>query len=483
MNIVEIPVGDIQEHPRNPREDLGDIDSLTASIRANGVRQNLTVIPRREVEDATGPQPWVVVIGHRRLAAARDAGLATVPCATAHMDRITQVETMILENTQRSDITPIEEARAYQGLLDLGGDVASIAERTGRSMDYVRSRLRIAAIPDDTVRRHRAVTQLTIGQLECLAEFDGDPDAQERLAATAGTANWAFALARERRLRESHAWTIKAREWIEDHHIPMLDDSLLPSSPWKDPEGWETTWQARFDLGTPFDRQWMGWAGRRAPGILRLAIRSDGAVTAYRPRPDKGEDRKARERREAARMRRERRGRLERPVRELHALARRSRIAWIHANRNQLPHRRILAAIALLVTDLVLGPTPQRFNRMAGGGYDTDRAIRAHHLAIAGLDTPDDGDDPTGPKAWHLIDQDMDRDRIVGALTLLCALMESRIAWDDWTDGTRLTDHIAPYYEALDRLGYQPADEERAAADGHLIGALDKDEETEGEQS
>lgn len=75
--ITQISVNLIDPHPENPRKDLGDLTELAESIKANGIMQNLTIIPK------DGGR-YTVVIGHRRLAAAKKAGLATVPCAIIH---------------------------------------------------------------------------------------------------------------------------------------------------------------------------------------------------------------------------------------------------------------------------------------------------------------------------------------------------------------------------------------------------------------
>ena len=73
-NVTMIPVAQLHPHPDNPRKDLGDITELTASIKANGVLQNLTVVPRNT-------DGYTVIIGHRRLAAAKAAGLWSCPAS------------------------------------------------------------------------------------------------------------------------------------------------------------------------------------------------------------------------------------------------------------------------------------------------------------------------------------------------------------------------------------------------------------------
>ena len=73
-NIVEIPLSSIFAHPDNPRKNLGDLTELAESIQTNGILQNLTVV-RNKLDDT-----YTVIIGHRRLAAAKLAGLTTVAC-------------------------------------------------------------------------------------------------------------------------------------------------------------------------------------------------------------------------------------------------------------------------------------------------------------------------------------------------------------------------------------------------------------------
>ena len=102
-NLVEIPITSISTHPQNPRKDLGDLTELAESIRTTGILQNLTVVQN---DDYT----YTVIIGHRRLAAAKLAGLETVPCAVVEMSEDDQLATMLAENMQRSDLTVYEQA-------------------------------------------------------------------------------------------------------------------------------------------------------------------------------------------------------------------------------------------------------------------------------------------------------------------------------------------------------------------------------------
>lgn len=142
--IKQISIELIDPHPENPRKNLGNLTELAESIKANGIMQNLTVVPKDDGR-------YMAVIGHRRLAAAKLAGLETVPCAVVDMDRKTQLPTMLLENMQRSELSYIEQADGFQLMLDLGETVESISEMSGFSKDTVKHRLEIAKLDKDNI--------------------------------------------------------------------------------------------------------------------------------------------------------------------------------------------------------------------------------------------------------------------------------------------------------------------------------------------
>lgn len=136
MNRIEmIPVTQLLHHPDNPRLDLGDLTELAESIKANGVMQNLTVV---QVDDGV----YNVVIGNRRMEAAKLAGLAEVPCVISEMDYKTQVATMLMENMQRQDLTVYEQAQGFQMMMDLGFTAKEIGEKTGFSEKTVKDRIK-----------------------------------------------------------------------------------------------------------------------------------------------------------------------------------------------------------------------------------------------------------------------------------------------------------------------------------------------------
>lgn len=122
----------IDPHPDNPRKNIGDVTDLAASIKANGLLTPLSVVSNGE--------RYMVIAGHRRLAACKQAGSGAVPCFVLDLDPLQQLEAMVTENCQREQLTVLEEADAIQGMLDLGATTAGVAHRLGRSADYVRDR-------------------------------------------------------------------------------------------------------------------------------------------------------------------------------------------------------------------------------------------------------------------------------------------------------------------------------------------------------
>ena len=194
--IMMIPVAVIYPHPENPRMQLGDLTELSESIRKNGVMQNLTVVPghfmskeewtkEAMAEGATKASAedsyrlnddWVsygytVVIGHRRLAAAKMAGLTVLPCVISDMDHRMQISTMLEENMQRADLTVYEQAQGFQMMMDLGYKAEEISEKTGFSETTVRRRLKMAELDKDTFQK-AVGKQITMDDLDRLGKLD-----------------------------------------------------------------------------------------------------------------------------------------------------------------------------------------------------------------------------------------------------------------------------------------------------------------------
>lgn len=151
--IVMIDVKNLHSHPKNPRKNVGDVTELAESIKKNGIMQNLTVVPY--VSEVTGKAcegEYTVIIGHRRKAGAEAAGLTEVPCAIKEMTESEQLATMLAENMQRSDLTPIEQAEGVQMMLDIGETVSDISDKTGFSETTVRRRMKLLELDREKLR-------------------------------------------------------------------------------------------------------------------------------------------------------------------------------------------------------------------------------------------------------------------------------------------------------------------------------------------
>lgn len=152
--IKYIPVKKLWQHPDNPRKDLGDVTELAESIKVNGVLQNLTVVPMiGNLTKTWDGESYRVIIGHRRLAAAKLAGLEELPCVVVNMTEHEQLSTMLTENMQRSDLTVYEQAQGFQMMLDMGDTVEDIAEKSGFSTTTIRRRVKLLELDKDKFKK------------------------------------------------------------------------------------------------------------------------------------------------------------------------------------------------------------------------------------------------------------------------------------------------------------------------------------------
>lgn len=178
-----IPTDKLHPHPDNPRKVIGDVSELAESIKANGILQNLTVVPNDDNWD-----DFTVIIGHRRLAAAKQAGLTELPCAVVEMTEKEQLSTMLTENMQRSDLTVYEQAKGFQMLIDLGDSVAEVVEKTGFKESTVRRRLKLAELDEESFKDSQ-LRQPTLADYERLNQIK-NIDARNELLKSIGTNNF-----------------------------------------------------------------------------------------------------------------------------------------------------------------------------------------------------------------------------------------------------------------------------------------------------
>jgi ParB family chromosome partitioning protein len=165
----------IDPNPRQPRGafDEESLHDLTASIEAVGVLQPIVVRPSGE--------RYQLVMGERRVRAARSAGLVRIPAIVRTTEDDQMLRDALLENVHREDLNPLEEAAAYeQLLLDFGITQEELAARLGRSRPVIANAMRLLRLPGSVQRRIAART-LSAGHARAVASLE-DPVQQERLA-------------------------------------------------------------------------------------------------------------------------------------------------------------------------------------------------------------------------------------------------------------------------------------------------------------
>ncbi len=165
--MAEIPVDRLQPNPHQPRQifDEAAIEDLTASIRRHGVLQPLLVS-----ED--GPDRYLIITGERRWRAARRAGLRAVPAVIRErLETADQLELALVENLQRRDLTPLEEARAFDSMRSsLGLTQAEIAERVAMDRSTVANSLRLLKLAPE-IQTLVEEGRLTAGHARTLLAF------------------------------------------------------------------------------------------------------------------------------------------------------------------------------------------------------------------------------------------------------------------------------------------------------------------------
>jgi ParB family chromosome partitioning protein len=172
--IREVPVERILPNPAQPRLSYEE-DSLTelaASIREHGVLQPILVRP-------IGSQ-YELVAGERRWRASRMASRETIPAIVAEFDEETALEVSIIENLQREDVSPLEEAAMFRKMTDLGYSVRQLAQKIGKDKGYVENRMRLADAPPE-VRELVSLRKDTLSHAYELMKI-GDERTRRRLA-------------------------------------------------------------------------------------------------------------------------------------------------------------------------------------------------------------------------------------------------------------------------------------------------------------
>jgi ParB family chromosome partitioning protein len=174
-----LPLAAIAPDPRQPRTTMGELAELVASIRDKGVLEPILVRPLPEAELGPGGPVYRIISGERRYRAAQEAGLFEIPAIEMEVSEQEALEIALVENLQRKDLTPFEEAEGYRALADRHGYThEEIAEAVGRSRSLVTESLSLLAMPP---RVRDTVQALGLGARSLLLEVLKAGDETEML--------------------------------------------------------------------------------------------------------------------------------------------------------------------------------------------------------------------------------------------------------------------------------------------------------------
>lgn len=166
--VLEIEVDKVRPNPYQPRRAFAPeaLQELADSIREHGVIQPVVVRARG--------QEYELVSGERRLRAVQLLGLSTVPAIVRALSESEAMELALIENIQREDLSPVEEAQAYQALMDkLGLSQEQVAERVGKSRPYVANAVRLLRLPD-VVLASVAAGRISAGHARTLLAIENE---------------------------------------------------------------------------------------------------------------------------------------------------------------------------------------------------------------------------------------------------------------------------------------------------------------------
>ena len=422
--MVTISIDRLYPHPQNPRRDVGDISELTESIKANGVFQNLTVI-EGGAGVPEGAEGYTVIIGHRRLAAAKAAGLKELPCSVAEMDERTQVGTMLLENMQRQDLTVWEQAQGFQLMLDLGETEQSIADKTGFSKATVRHRVKLLELDPEEFRKsqERQVSLTDYIELEKIE----DEKLRNKVLKSAGTANFKWEL--ESCLRHQRQEKI-TKEWLD-----FIDDLFVQFDYDRNREIVKTVYMTR--KMTDEDRKELRELAEDSENDYCYTKGNTYLYIMGKERSEPLPDYEEEKRRRTERVER---------IRKVEAQAAALRRQFV---KNYTPDKKNLPVLVKALFTL------------EADVYDLDEETFAEMLGIA---VSDDGEYITDlPEFDKLLRKSPDK-----VLLAVCSVSteDCMLNAHDWYGRPEENQRLNDWYSVLTDLGYSMSDEEKALLDG-----------------
>jgi len=179
--LAAISPHDVVPNPMQPRKEFREeeFQELVTSVREFGILQPIVVRPRQGA--GPGEEQYELIMGERRLRASKEAGLAAIPAIIRETADEDMLRDALLENLHRADLNPIEEAEAYQQLLeDFGVTQEQLSERIGRSRSQIANTIRLLKLPE-RIRLRVASGVLSAGHARAILSV-GDAEGMERLA-------------------------------------------------------------------------------------------------------------------------------------------------------------------------------------------------------------------------------------------------------------------------------------------------------------
>ena len=243
-----IPVDRIEPNPDQPRMtwDEEGLDELAASVREHGVLQPILVRPLPAGR-------YQLIAGERRWRAATKAGLTQIPAMIEEIDDDTALEIAIIENLQREDLSPVDEALMFERMTtEHGYSVRKLAQKLGKDKGYIENRLRLADAPAE-IKQLVSLRKDTLSHAYELLKVE-DPRKRRRLA---------------EQVARGELSLIKLRERIEGRPTRAHDAEPAPDGAVHGPDGPAAVPDATADATA-------AWTGHRAPG----PIRDDSLVSA-----------------------------------------------------------------------------------------------------------------------------------------------------------------------------------------------------------
>jgi ParB/RepB/Spo0J family partition protein len=272
VGVRVIPVENITPNPEQPRLafDEETLSELSASIQEHGVLQPILVRP-------LGNNEYQLIAGERRWRASKAAGRTTIPALVEEIDDDTALEISIIENLQREDLSPLDEASMYDRMIrEHGYSVRKLAQKLGKDKGYVENRLRLADAPDE-VRQLVSVRKDTLSHAYELLKVD-DPKKRRRLADQVARGELSLVKLRER--IEGRRGRRPALEVVEDGE--PIEDVAPSVTDADDGNGWhaQASGSALGDESLVSAKQQLAEAVEELVSVLQApdVVRSIGEV-------------------------------------------------------------------------------------------------------------------------------------------------------------------------------------------------------------